>query len=137
MDLALLDDKILDLLIEAGASEEAVSDEIEQREIYSDEFITLIREVNEKSQFLNGANSDARSLGGSNSSYSKSKSYKLPKLELKKFDGKLLDWLLFWSQFERIHNDPDLHESDKFSYLVQCMKPGSRAKEFIESYPVT
>ncbi|GBN46721.1 hypothetical protein AVEN_149542-1 [Araneus ventricosus] len=53
MDLAVLDNKILDLLIEAGASEEAVSGEIEQREIYSDEFITLTRQVNEKSQALN------------------------------------------------------------------------------------
>ncbi|GBM64016.1 hypothetical protein AVEN_67954-1 [Araneus ventricosus] len=96
MDLAVLDDKILDLLIEAGASEEAVSGEIEQREIYSDEFITLTRQVNEKSQSLNEINLDKRSLDGSNSSYSKSKTYKLPKLELKKFDGELLDWLPFW-----------------------------------------
>ncbi|GBM07811.1 hypothetical protein AVEN_110604-1, partial [Araneus ventricosus] len=137
MDLAVLDDKILDLLIEARASEEAVSGEIEQREIYSDEFITLTRQVNEKSHSLNEINLDTRSLDGSNSSYSKSKTYKLPKLELKKFDGELLDWLPFWSQFERIHKDPDLNDSDKFSYLVQCMKAGSRAKEFIESYLVT
>ncbi|GFW38402.1 integrase_H2C2 domain-containing protein [Trichonephila clavipes] len=38
---------------------------------------------------------------------------------------------------QKIHSDPDLHESNKFSYLVQCLKPGSRGREFIESYPVT
>lgn len=49
----------------------------------------------------------------------------------------MINWLPFWSQFEKIHSDPDLHDSDKFAYLVQHMKVGSRAKVFIESYPVT
>ncbi|GFW68093.1 uncharacterized protein TNCV_1879751 [Trichonephila clavipes] len=49
----------------------------------------------------------------------------------------MINWLPFWSQFEKIHSDPDLYESDKFSYLVQCMKPESRAREFIENYPVS
>ena len=48
-----------------------------------------------------------------------------------------MNWLPFWSQFEKIDEDPDLHESDKFQYLVQDMRPGSRAKDFIDSYPVT
>lgn len=137
LELKELDDKILDFLIEGKASEKEVSTEIETREAYSDEFITLDRQVSEKMQIPDEMGFDARSQDGSGVSGHKIKTYKLPKIELKKFDGELLNWLPFWSQFEKIHEDPDLHDSDKFSYLVQSMKPGSRAKEFIESYPVT
>lgn len=67
-----------------------------------------------------------------NSDHSQSQSkrtYKLPKIEIKKFNGELLDWLSFWSQFEKIHNDDNLHNSDKFQYLAQAMQEGTRAKE--------
>jgi len=63
------------------------------------------------------------------------KTYKLPKIELKKFGGELKDWLGFWSQFEKIHTDKSLHDSDKFQYLVQCMVPGSKAHLLVSSYP--
>ena len=63
------------------------------------------------------------------------KTYKLPKIELKKFSGELKDWLGFWSQFEKIHTDKSLHDSDKFQYLVQCMVPGSKAHLLVSSYP--
>lgn len=63
------------------------------------------------------------------------KTYKLPKIELKKFSGELKDWLGFWSQFEKIHTDKSLHDSDKFQYLVQCMIPDSKAHLLVSSYP--
>jgi len=31
------------------------------------------------------------------------KRYKLPKIEIRKFNGDLKEWLGFWSQFEKIH----------------------------------
>ncbi|KAI5742796.1 hypothetical protein M8J77_011428 [Diaphorina citri] len=40
--------------------------------------------------------------------------YKLPTLKLKQFNGELQDWLPFWSQFDKIHSDPNLDEIDKF-----------------------
>lgn len=64
-----------------------------------------------------------------------SHSYKLPKIEIKKFNGELKEWLGFWSQFEKIHNDSKLHDSDKFQYLVQSMVPGTRADKLVNSYP--
>ena len=67
----------------------------------------------------------------------KQKTYKLPKLELKTFSGEMTDWLGWWSQFEKIHEDEDLHASDKFQYLVQCMVEGTKAKEIVDSYPYT
>lgn len=139
VELNVLDEKIMDFLTEMeGATEESVLKEMESREVYSDDFITLSRQINAKLGIADGLNIETRSVEGSNVSCSnKVKSYKLPKIELKKFDGNLINWLPFWSQFEKIHDDADLHDSDKFSYLVQSMKEGSRAKEFIDSYPVT
>jgi len=63
------------------------------------------------------------------------KTYKLPKIELKKFSGELKDWLALWSQFEKIHLDKSMHDSDKFQYLVQCMITDSKAHLLVSSYP--
>lgn len=63
------------------------------------------------------------------------KTYKLPKIEIRKFDGDLGEWLGFWSQFQKIHEDKALHDSDKFQYLVQSMIPGTRAHKLVSSYP--
>ncbi|UYV83697.1 hypothetical protein LAZ67_23002119, partial [Cordylochernes scorpioides] len=62
---------------------------------------------------------------------------KLPKIELKKFTGEIKDWLGWWEQFNKIHVDPTLEDSDKFQYLVQSMSPGTRASELVDSYPLT
>lgn len=46
--------------------------------------------------------------------------FKLPTIELKKFGGKVKDWLTFWGQFKKIDGDPDIDETDKFQYLLQA-----------------
>ena len=69
--------------------------------------------------------------------HSSKKTYKLPKIEITKFSGDLKDWLGFWSQFQKIHEDSALHASDKFQYLVQSMVPGSRAYTLVHSYSQT
>lgn len=51
------------------------------------------------------------------SSASKTK-VRLPKLEVRKFDGKLHEWQEFWDSFESaIHRNESLEDVDKFSYL--------------------
>ncbi|XP_054713646.1 uncharacterized protein LOC129223104 [Uloborus diversus] len=138
LELRTLDNQILDLLVsDENTLEEDVNKEIEQCEMYSDEFITLSRQVNEKFQNPEQVKLESRSADSADISLNRIKQYRLPKIELKKFDGEFINWLPFWSQFEKTHSDPDLYESDKFAYLIQCMKFGSRAREFIESYPVT
>ena len=47
------------------------------------------------------------------------------------------DWLSFWSQFKRIHEDEDIDECDKFQYLIQATMVNSRARQIVESYPPT
>jgi len=71
----------------------------------------------------------ASSAGGSK------KTYKLPKIQIKKFDGDILQWIGWWAQFEKIHEDEDLHPSDKFQYLAQSIVPNSKAKALIDRYP--
>ncbi|UYV78901.1 hypothetical protein LAZ67_17000187 [Cordylochernes scorpioides] len=117
-----------------GVEEDTLNCEIEEEEHYSDTFITLKRKVRELIDSDN--KSDVKSLGSSNGSLM-AKSYKLHKIEIRKFDGELINWLPFWAQFEKIHEDTELHDADKFHYLVQSMQSHTRARELIESYPQT
>jgi len=62
----------------------------------------------------------------------KPKTFKLLKIELIKFSGDVKEWLQFWSQFKKIHEDIDIANDkfqceDKFQYLIQSMVPKSRA----------
>ncbi|XP_035224199.1 uncharacterized protein LOC118196830 [Stegodyphus dumicola] len=60
---------------------------------------------------------------------------KLPKIELTKFDGDLKNWIRYWGQFTKIHNDHSLSDEDKFEYLRLSMEPGSSAQKLIEGFP--
>ncbi|UYV67861.1 hypothetical protein LAZ67_5002285 [Cordylochernes scorpioides] len=64
-------------------------------------------------------------------------SCKLPKMALPVFDGTCLEWLGWWSRFEMIHESAVLSEVEKFQYLVQSMKAGTRADRLVKSYPLT
>lgn len=61
----------------------------------------------------------------------------MPKIELKKFSGKLIDWSSWWSQLEKIHNNEELHTTDKFEYLRQAMEINTRAKDIVDGFPAT
>ncbi|GFX68068.1 DUF1758 domain-containing protein [Trichonephila clavipes] len=65
------------------------------------------------------------------------RSFKLPKIELKKFSGEAKDFLAFWSQFQKIHNDKGIAEQDKMQYLLQSVEPKSKAERLVLSFPAT
>ncbi|GFX33657.1 uncharacterized protein TNCV_1933241 [Trichonephila clavipes] len=65
------------------------------------------------------------------------RSFKLPKIELKKFSGEAKDFSAFWSQFQKIHNDKNIAEEDKMQYLLQSMEPKSKAERLVLSFPAT
>ncbi|GFT18416.1 uncharacterized protein TNCV_4059231 [Trichonephila clavipes] len=44
--------------------------------------------------------------------------FKLPTLELRKFGGDPKEFLSFWSQFQKIHDDGSIPDEDKMQYLV-------------------
>ncbi|GFV56471.1 histone H3.3 [Trichonephila clavipes] len=43
----------------------------------------------------------------------------------------------FHNQFKRIHEDESIDDGDKFQYLIQATTPKSRARDIVESFPVT
>ncbi|KRY07029.1 hypothetical protein T01_3313, partial [Trichinella spiralis] len=46
----------------------------------------------------------------------------LPKWELPKFDGDVLQFDTFWEQFEdQIHRQSELRDTTKFTYLRSCL----------------
>ena len=50
---------------------------------------------------------------------------KLPRIEIPSFDGNILNWRLFWEQFESaIHSQSHLSNSDKLTYLREALKSG-------------
>ena len=53
---------------------------------------------------------------------STTKEVKLPRIELKSFDGDILNWQTFWDQFESsVHSKTSLSDVDKFSYLKSLL----------------
>ena len=49
----------------------------------------------------------------------------LPRIEIPTFNGNILNWRLFWEQFQAaIHDKPQLGEVDKLTYLQDALKDG-------------
>ena len=49
----------------------------------------------------------------------------LPRIEIPTFDGNILNWRLFWEQFQAaVHDKPHLGEIDKLTYLRDALKDG-------------
>lgn len=63
--------------------------------------------------------------------------FKLPKIELQKFSGKIIDWLNWWALFDKIDTDEELNPADKFQYLIQSIEEKTRAYEVIKGFPAT
>lgn len=59
------------------------------------------------------------------------------KIELKKFNGDVEDYLSFGSQFQKIQEDKCISVSNKFRYLIQSVAPNSKASRVVESFPAT
>ncbi|GBM66776.1 hypothetical protein AVEN_74321-1 [Araneus ventricosus] len=69
--------------------------------------------------------------------FSEQRKFKLPKIELKKFDGNAKDYLAFWRKFRKIYEDSSIPKEDKFQYLLQAVVPKSKVARVVESFPVT
>ncbi|GBM18021.1 hypothetical protein AVEN_238410-1 [Araneus ventricosus] len=71
------------------------------------------------STILNSTHSDSAIINSAENATIGKRRFKLPKLELRKFEGDVKEWLYFWNQFEKIHDDSSIEDSDKFQYLLQ------------------
>ncbi|GFV36547.1 DUF1758 domain-containing protein [Trichonephila clavipes] len=61
------------------------------------------------------------------------RTFRLPKLELRKFG----EFLSFWSQFQKTHDDGSIPDEEKMHYLVASVEPKSKAERLIVSFPAT
>ena len=53
-------------------------------------------------------------------------SIRLPRMEIPAFDGNILNWQIFWEQFDSaIHSKPHLFDSDKLTFLRKALKDGT------------
>lgn len=153
--------QVLNLMLETDVSEEDYMREFEAVEEYRERFI-IARCSCERKEVVESiagpvmksvagsiagsgvesiagpvVESDAESIAGSSvsSKTSRRRRFKLPVLKLKRFSSDPKDWVVFWGQFRKIHEDDDIEAEDKFQYLSQCMEPGTRAAGLIERFP--
>ncbi len=83
------------------------------------------------------SDNDSVSVQSTTGGRGKTKKYKLPKIEITKFGGDIKEWLTWWAQFEKIHEDKELADEDKFHYLRQSTVENSKAREVVDSFPMT
>lgn len=136
--IAEIDKKISDIMLaDENLKDEDFDAVFESRVPYEEKFFECRRTVEEiLSRMVENSEIDydsAKSQEGT----SKTKKYKLPKIELKKFGGDIKEWLAFWSQFEKIHKDEEIADEDKFHYLRQSTEEHSKAREVVDSFPMT
>ncbi|KAJ8980827.1 hypothetical protein NQ317_018407 [Molorchus minor] len=140
-DLKQVDSEIYNLLLDDDASEGDLLAEMEASDSYIKKFTDLNSRCEERMQpkWTDAVENEVASVisNGTVNSRSGRRKFKLPTLEFKKFDGNIKEWLPFWSQFQKVHEDPDIDLNDKVEYLIQAMVPGSRARQLVDSFPAT
>src|SRR5436190_4858357 len=113
----ILNQQIFDSLLEED--DDLLIKELESADEYSSKFKISELLVEQACQ-----NVKTESCAGSDGILQVEKrKFKLPTLEFKKFGGEIKDWLPFWGQFKKIHEDPDIDSDDKYQYLIQATFP--------------
>lgn len=141
IDLAIFNEMLSDENITA---EEQMQESIECEDILTrivTSKLKIDREIFEQERVQRKNNEDGGSTIGSQAHQgehvTRKRQFKLPKIELKKFSGKIMDWLSWWAQFNKIHLDEELHATDKFQYLIQSMEVNSKAADIVKGFPAT
>ena len=97
-----------------------LTERITKLEIYEKQsirFNSIIRQINQKIAKIGTSEILQRRENPPSSTV------KLPKMELKTFDGNVLKWHEFWENFGHcVHNQPLVQELQKFSYLKSCLR---------------
>eukprot|EP00112_Aurelia_sp_Birch-Aquarium-sp1_P002538 Seg128.14 transcript_id=Seg128.14/GoldUCD/mRNA.D3Y31 product="hypothetical protein" protein_id=Seg128.14/GoldUCD/D3Y31 len=156
-----LDEQIFDLMIEHSSEEDCDKEtdetsEIKERVTYG---LILLEDAlkedlgtgssvasgSDQGQNLQGSQQLSRSASreslNSNTSSNISaqicgRRVKLPKLELRKFSGKIAEWPEFWDGFRSaVHDDEELAKVDKFKYLRSYLEEPARS--VVAGFPLT
>ncbi|GBN39897.1 hypothetical protein AVEN_27393-1 [Araneus ventricosus] len=107
--------EITNLIFKVKDAEEVYEEDFLSAEEYRDKYTELRSQI-EQMNFKDSSTKD----------FSEKRKFKLPKIELKKFDGDAKDYLTFWSQFRKIHEDASIPNEDKFQYLLQLLCQNQR-----------
>ncbi|GBL61368.1 hypothetical protein AVEN_99950-1 [Araneus ventricosus] len=118
--------EITNLILKTEDAEQAYEEDFLSAEKYRDKYIELCSQI-EQLYLKDSSTKD----------FSEKRKFKLQKIELKKFDGDAKNYLSFWSQFRKIHEDSSTPNEDKFQYLLQAVVPKSKAARVVESFPAT
>ncbi|XP_035234049.1 uncharacterized protein LOC118205885 isoform X2 [Stegodyphus dumicola] len=121
-------EEVSNLLLSDDALQDEYSEDFLKAEEYRDKFClicSLLENAKKANSVTEGTTTEQK------------RKFKLPKLELRKFSGEPKDFLAFWSQFEKIHNDLSIVDEDKFQYLLQCVVADSKASRLVTSFPPT
>ncbi|GFU30808.1 uncharacterized protein TNCV_2356671 [Trichonephila clavipes] len=94
---------ISNILLKEETDELAYEEDFMKAEIYRDRFSELCAKI----ERLSVKETEKKEVP-------EKRKFKLPKIELKKFDGNAKEYLTFWSQFKKIHEDESLSNEDKF-----------------------
>ncbi|GBN76691.1 hypothetical protein AVEN_258573-1 [Araneus ventricosus] len=118
--------EITNLILEIEDAEQAYEEDFLSNEKYRNKYTELCSQI-EQMCLKDSSTKD----------FSEKRKLKLPKIELKKFDGDDKDYLIFRSKFRKIRGDSSIPNEDKFQYFLQAVVPKSKAARVIESFPAT
>ncbi|GBM31122.1 hypothetical protein AVEN_82059-1, partial [Araneus ventricosus] len=118
--------EITNLILKDTDAERAFEEDFLSAEKYRDRFSELCAQI----QRLSMKETETKE-------FSEKRKFKLPKIELKKFTGDAKEYLSFWSQFSKIHEDTSIPNEDKMQYLLQAVVPKTKAARVVESFPAT
>ncbi|GBM44298.1 hypothetical protein AVEN_23349-1 [Araneus ventricosus] len=118
--------EITNLVLKTVDAEQAYEEDFLSAEKYRDNYIELCSQI-EQMCLKDSSTTD----------FSEKRKFKLPKIELKLFDGDAKNYLTFWSQFRKTHEDSSIPKEDKFQYLLQAVVPKSKVTRVVESFPAT
>ncbi|GFW26375.1 DUF1758 domain-containing protein [Trichonephila clavipes] len=137
--ISLLQVQLKDKYLRLEAAQEAVSGTLLQFEDNGEEFETDFTDADSyREKYLEYYTASIRSWERLISDVPDTpRKCKLLKLELRKFGGDPKEFLSFWSQFRKIHDDGSVPDEDKMQYLVASVEPKSKAKRLILRFPAT
>ncbi|XP_028408229.1 uncharacterized protein LOC114530813 [Dendronephthya gigantea] len=130
--LKKLDEEIQNVLCEGDSSEEVLLEDIESAakvQAEMQEAVLMIEEVLQNEDTTSESlNTSQQSQQAPSVATGTSSRARLPKLKVKKFSGRIHEWQEFWDSFKSaIHNNANLSDVDKFSYLRGLIEGPARA----------
>ena len=102
--------------VEAALDEADVEDDIQSAGDFRDGCCTV------QLKAVKLVRTQASQVGGEASSHGDGGSLKLPKIDLPKFSGNILEWSQFWESFAACVDSSDLPEISKLTYLLSLLK---------------